>query len=179
MHYLSLLPSLITALALSIIDLRTRTVPRAVVGCGFVGQAIVFALIGGPGELAHLATAIGFALASGALQVALCVLKPGAMGLGDATALTLLSLGIAWQHGVAGICALWLATGVVGLCALGVTHIARSGARADQQLGSRPDSRSGARAGSRSASRGTSGSIAFVPVLSVAALATYLVLEML
>ena len=170
MHYLSLLPSLITAVTLSVIDLRTRMVPRVIVACGFVGQAIVFALIGGPGELAHLATAIGFALASGLLQAALCVLKPGAMGLGDATALAFFSLGIAWHFGAVGICTLWLVTGVLGICALGI-------AQASSRVTSRRAIKGAVAGVVRREARHIS--IAFVPVLSAAALVTYLALEML
>ena len=66
----------------------------------------------------QLASSVALGLACGLLQVVLCLARPGAMGLGDATALTLMGVAVAWNSGLTGVSLLWLTMGALGLAGL-------------------------------------------------------------
>ncbi|MCI1983948.1 MAG: hypothetical protein LKJ47_04140 [Bifidobacteriaceae bacterium] len=157
MHYLSLMPSLIAAVLLCVTDVRTRRVPRSVVAAGFVSQILVFAAVA-LFSWQKLGTAIVLALCCGLVQLVLTLIRPGAIGLGDATATTLMAVGIAMFHGIAGLCVWWLLMGLIGLATLLVSAHSCSHSRSHNHT---TDTQRGA------------ASIPFVPVIVAAAVLTY------
>lgn len=124
MHYLTLLPSLIAAAALSMIDARTRTVPRVVVACGALTQLAVFLLVSPvPRGLAKAGMATGLGGVCFLIQLALCLAFPTAIGLGDATTAFLLGLAVGYAGGLSAVIMWWFLMGILGLAALGIQQL--------------------------------------------------------
>ncbi|WP_390132603.1 hypothetical protein [Bifidobacterium apicola] len=125
MVYLIPAPGLLTALLLALIDIRSRRVPRLLVIFGLVIQAVtllVFSLIRAQPML--LAQCLLLALASAGLQLLLALVRPGALGLGDVTATSLVALSLA-VFGWTTILVWWLMMGLMGLIALALVWMTR------------------------------------------------------
>ncbi|RSX56566.1 peptidase A24 [Bifidobacterium samirii] len=96
-------------------DVRRRRVPRAWIALGCAAQLaadLVVALL--ENDLFLVPQALLFALLAAALQCALALVRPGALGLGDVTCTLMTGLGV----GLAGFTAMlvwWLAMGLLGL----------------------------------------------------------------
>jgi leader peptidase (prepilin peptidase)/N-methyltransferase len=164
MHYLSLFPSLIAALYLSVHDVRTRTVPRRAVLLALATQTVVFAgliswrtafplhslEIPTDWTWTHLAVALLLALVCGLIQLTLALIRPGSLGMGDVTATVLLTAGISMYGGFLGVCLWWLMLGICGCASLALTAARKAPRRAEW-------------------------TIAFVPVLATATLLAHLV----
>lgn len=100
-----------TALAAS--DCRRRTVPRRWAAAGIAVQLCCWAAYGfAIQDFRPFCSAALFAAAAAAIQLALALIRPGALGLGDVTAAAVLASGIVTLEGF--LC-WWLATGVFGL----------------------------------------------------------------
>ena len=115
MPYLIYLPGLLCGLALSAEDVRRRRVPRVWVVAGVVAQLIadcIWAAMNN--DFFAVVQALLFAVLCAGVQCLLALAKPGALGLGDVTAM--LPLGVAvGMRGLFAVLIWWLALGAVGL----------------------------------------------------------------
>lgn len=154
MVYLIPAPGLLTALLLALIDIRSRRVPRLLVLFGLVLQTVtllVFSLIQGRPML--LAQCLLLTLACAGLQLLLALVRPGALGLGDVTATSLVALSLS-VLGWTTILVWWLMMGLLGLVALTLVRLGRrrGSARTNNPL-----------------------SLAYVPVILAAAVAALII----
>lgn len=157
MHYLALLPSLITSVVLSIIDVQTRTVPRVLVSAGVCAQILVFLAFDSSAEgLIRCGAGLAQGLAAGGIQLMLCLLLPTAIGLGDAHDAVLLGLAVGYWRGIVGIALWWFLMGALGVAALGAWRLS------EHQMRRRHGEGHGY---GHNLARG----IPFVPVMSIAA----------
>lgn len=115
MTYLLALPSLLCGLAVAVEDVRSRRVPRHWIAAGCAAQLLVLVIVAvAGGEYALPLRAAGFAAASAALQCALALCRPGALGFGDVTCTLMMGVAVG-AHGLDGVLAWWLAMGVLGM----------------------------------------------------------------
>ena len=122
MHLLPLLPSLITGLAVSASDIRSRRVPLPWIGAGLTLQlAALAAWAWHGGNWTPLATGIALGSLSALAQLLLATVRPGALGFGDVTATALVGLAVG-SLGPTATALWWLLMGLLGLTALGVAH---------------------------------------------------------
>lgn len=115
MPYLIYLPGLLCGLALSAEDVRRRRVPRTWVIAGTAAQLAancIWATLNN--DLFAVLQAILFAVLCTVLQWLLALGKPGALGLGDVTAMLPLGLAVGLR-GLFAVLLWWIALGVVGL----------------------------------------------------------------
>ncbi|RBP98335.1 peptidase A24 [Bifidobacterium aemilianum] len=120
-----LLPSLICGLLLSAKDIRSRRVPRVWVVAGSLSQALTTGIWGLINDRPYLLVStllLGALIA--ALQLALALAKPGALGLGDVTASFMIGQAVG-VYGWQALLVLWLLMGLLGLAALGLWPIYR------------------------------------------------------
>lgn len=86
MPYLCYLPSLLFGIAVSAHDVRTRRIPRAWIACGVLCQLVAFIVAAAyAGRWEALAGALTGMVAGAGIQLALALIRPGAVGLGDVT----------------------------------------------------------------------------------------------
>lgn len=115
-----LLPSLISGLAVSASDLRSRRVPLRWVCAGLSVQTLVLACwCLGTRDWTPLVSGVTLGAVSALAQLALATIKPGSLGFGDVTATALMGLAVG-TRGPLAVAAWWLAMGTGGLTALGV-----------------------------------------------------------
>lgn len=115
MTYLIALPSLLCGLAVSAEDLRRRRVPRLWIAVGCIAQCAFAAVYGvATGRPALFAAPLAMAVAAGALQLALALVRPGALGFGDVTATLMVGQAVG-LFGPVRFALWWLAMGVLGL----------------------------------------------------------------
>lgn len=115
MPYLYCLPSLICAVALSVEDLRRRRVPRAWVAVFTLAQLVADLVWAGlANQFFAVLQACVFALLCVFVQLALALMKPGALGLGDVTAMLPLGLAVG-MYGLGAVVAWWVAMSLAGL----------------------------------------------------------------
>lgn len=115
MPYLYCLPGLICGLALAVEDVRRRRVPRAWVAAGTVTQLaadLAWAVMAN--DFFVVLQALLFAALCTGIQLLLTLAKPGALGLGDVTAMLPLGFAVG-VYGLGHVAAWWLAMGVSGL----------------------------------------------------------------
>ena len=126
-----LLPSLISGLAVSASDLRSRRVPLPWVCAGLSVQALALACwCMWTCDWMPLVSGVALGAASALAQLALAMVKPGSLGFGDVTATALMGLAVG-TRGTLAVAAWWLAMGTGGLATLGVAclHARRHGRR--------------------------------------------------
>lgn len=119
------LPGFIFTLYLAWTDIRTRLVPRSVILLGFLVQGltlVVYCLFGH--SIAPLATAAVLCLGSTGIQFFLALVRPGALGLGDVTATSLMAFTIGPLGWITTL-VWWLLMGVFGLGSLAVGRIGK------------------------------------------------------
>lgn len=112
------LPSLICGLAMSFEDVRRRRVPRLWVALGALAQLV--ALLGWAvvaNSFFTLIQALLFAGLCAVLQLALALIRPGALGLGDVTATAVMGLAVG-AYGLSAVVVWWLFMGAMGLAFL-------------------------------------------------------------
>lgn len=115
MPYLYCLPSLLCGLALAVEDVRRRRVPRAWVAVGCLAQLtadLVWAAIAN--DFFTVLQALLFAGLCAGVQLLLALARPGALGLGDVTAMLPLGLAVG-AYGLLHVVLWWLAMGLLGL----------------------------------------------------------------
>lgn len=115
MPYLYCLPGLLCGLALAVEDMRRRRVPRVWVaaGCGVqLAADLLWAAMAN--DFFMLLEALLFTALCFCVQLLLALAKPGALGLGDVTAMLPLGLAVG-AYGLVHVAAWWLAMGVLGL----------------------------------------------------------------
>ncbi|NEG54603.1 prepilin peptidase [Bifidobacterium platyrrhinorum] len=115
MPYLYCLPGLICGLALAVEDVRRRRVPRAwaAAGCGLQLVAdMVWAALSN--DFFAVLQALLFTALCAGVQLLLALARPGALGLGDVTAMLPLGLAVG-AYGLIHVAVWWLAMGVLGL----------------------------------------------------------------
>lgn len=115
MWYLACIPSLICGLAVSVNDIRCRRVPRLWIAVGVAAQLIatcMYALL--TNNLFVVLQSLLFALLCAAVQVALALMKPGALGFGDVTTTLVIGLAVG-LCGLQAIVIWWLAMGLLGV----------------------------------------------------------------
>ena len=120
MWYMICLPSLLCGLAVSIEDIRSRRIPRAWIALGCLAQIsmnVIYAL--SINSLFLVLQALLFAILATALQFALALIKPGALGFGDVTTTLLVGLSVG-MFGLLAVVAWWLAIGILGLLWLAI-----------------------------------------------------------
>ncbi|WP_243386935.1 prepilin peptidase [Bifidobacterium primatium] len=101
-------------------DIRTRRVPRPIVAAGSVVQlACVVAWCMWSGSWTPLAGSLGFAVACALVQLALALVRPGALGFGDVTCTLLMGLAVGCL-GIETVAVWWLLMGLSGLAMLGI-----------------------------------------------------------
>lgn len=150
MPYLYCLPGLICAVALSVEDVRARRVPRLWVGLGVLAQlAADVAWAVTANDFFVVMQALLFAALCAGVQLLLALAKPGALGLGDVTAMLPMGLAVG-AYGLTRVVVWWLAMGVLGLALMA--------------LWGRFDARHGHGHGASDA-----GKVPFVPVIAIAA----------
>lgn len=111
---------MVAGVFISYTDIRDRTVPRWAVAAGTVCQlAFVILWCVRSGDPSTLWSSLGFAVASGVAQLALALVRPGALGLGDVTATTLMGTA-AGAYGPGTVALWWLLMGSAGLSMLWV-----------------------------------------------------------
>lgn len=115
MPYLYCLPSLICAVALSAEDMRRRRVPRAWVAVFFLVQLVAdLVWTGLANRFFVVLQALLFAVLCALVQLLLALAKPGALGLGDVTAMLPLGLAVG-MYGLGSVVTWWVVMSVVGL----------------------------------------------------------------
>lgn len=126
------LPGFIFTLYLAWTDIRTRFVPRSIVLLGFLVQGLTLVVYSLSGHgIAPLVTAVVLCLGSTGIQFFLALARPGALGLGDVTATSLMAFTIG-PLGWTTTLVWWLLMGVFGLGSLAVGRIGKDrGKRAD------------------------------------------------
>lgn len=129
MPYLYCLPGLICGIALGAEDVRRRRVPRVWVaaGCGLQLVA-VFVWAAVSNDFFVVLQALLFMALCAGVQLLLALAKPGALGLGDVTAMLPLGLAVG-AYGLVHVAVWWLAMGVLGVA------FVTSWARFDPQRG--------------------------------------------
>lgn len=115
MPYLYCLPSLICAVALSVEDIRRRRVPRVWVTVFSVIQLVADLVWAGmANQFFIVLQALLFALLCAFVQLLLALVKPGALGLGDVTAMLPLGLAVG-MYGLESVIVWWVAMSLFGL----------------------------------------------------------------
>lgn len=100
---------------LSATDIRSRRVPRAVVAAGLLVQCLVFVALGvSQGRPWWFLTCLAYALAAAMIQIALALVRPGALGFGDVTCSLLVGQAVG-AFGLDAFLVWWLAMGAGGL----------------------------------------------------------------
>ncbi|KFI97367.1 prepilin peptidase [Bifidobacterium stellenboschense] len=115
MPYLYCLPGLICGIALAVEDVRRRRVPRAWVaaGCGSqLAADLVWAAMAN--DFFTVLQALLFTALCAGVQLLLALARPGALGLGDVTAMLPLGLAVG-AYGLIHVAVWWLAMGVLGI----------------------------------------------------------------
>ena len=115
MPYFLCLPSLLCGLFAAVSDVRRRRVPRVTVAAGCVAQLIA---ITGWGIWANdfflILQALVFAGLCTLVQLALALIRPGALGLGDVTATLMIGLAVG-TGGLIAVVLWWLCMGILGV----------------------------------------------------------------
>ena len=123
MIVLQLLPTFIALLVLTYTDIRSRTVPRAIVGLGLLAQGMCFlSLAITAGVWQYLILALISAAVCTTIQYLLALLRPGALGLGDVTTTALITFALG-PYGILPLIIWWCASGCCGLLLLAAMHI--------------------------------------------------------
>ncbi|MBW3088966.1 peptidase A24 [Bifidobacterium sp. 82T24] len=100
--------------------MRTRRVPRIIVVVGSVLQLLaVVAWCLWSHSWMPLVGSVGLAMASALVQLALALVRPGALGFGDVTCTLLMGLAVGCL-GVETVAMWWLFMGLFGLAMLGI-----------------------------------------------------------
>ncbi|MBW3079999.1 prepilin peptidase [Bifidobacterium saguinibicoloris] len=114
MPYLYCLPGLICGLALAAEDVRRRRVPRTWVAAGCLVQLaadVVWAVMAN--DFFVVLQAMLFAVLCAGVQLLLALAKPGAVGLGDVTAMLPLGLAVG-AYGLFHVVTWWVCLGLLG-----------------------------------------------------------------
>ncbi|PLS26484.1 prepilin peptidase [Bifidobacterium parmae] len=115
MPYLYCLPGLICGVALAVEDVRRRRVPRTWVAVGCGSQlAADFAWAAMSNDFFTVLQALLFTVLCAGVQLLLALAKPGALGLGDVTAMLPPGLAVG-AYGLIHVAFWWLAMGVLGI----------------------------------------------------------------
>lgn len=115
MPYLYCLPSLICAVALSVEDVRRRRVPRAWVAVFALAQLVADLVWAGmANQFFVVLQALLFAVLCAFVQLLLALARPGALGLGDVTAMLPLGLAVG-MYGLESVVTWWVAMSLAGL----------------------------------------------------------------
>jgi leader peptidase (prepilin peptidase) / N-methyltransferase len=115
--------------ALAVIDATTRLLPNRITYPAFPSIALLLVLASlGVGDLGRLARALLAAVAVGSLFLAVALISPRGMGLGDVKLAPTLGLALGWLSWPAvavGLFSAFLLGGMIGLGAMAVLHLGR------------------------------------------------------
>lgn len=115
MPYLCYLPSLLFGIAVSAHDVRTRRIPRAWIVCGVLCQLAAFTAASAcAGRWGALAGAFIGMVAGTGIQLALALIRPGALGLGDVTLCALVGCAVG-GHSPAAFVLWWMCMAAIGV----------------------------------------------------------------
>lgn len=114
MPYLCYLPSLLFGIAVSAHDVRTRRIPRAWIMCGVLCQLAAFAVAAAyAGRWGAFAGALTGMVAGACIQLALALVRPGALGLGDVTLCALVGCAVG-GHSPTAFVLWWICMAAIG-----------------------------------------------------------------
>ena len=114
MPYLCYLPRLLFGIAVSAHDVRTRRIPRAWIACGVLCQLVAFTVAAAyAGRWEALAGALTGMVAGAGIQLALALIRPGAVGLGDVTLCALVGCAVG-GHSPTAFVLWWMCMAAIG-----------------------------------------------------------------